>query len=42
VSVDSIKHIDEEEEVYNLTFYNDESIKSVFVDTLMIKNVVDE
>ena len=41
-SVDSIKHIDEEEEVYNLTFYNDESIKSVFVDTLMIKNVVDE
>ena len=24
--------IDEEEEVYNLTFYNDESIKSVFVE----------
>ena len=41
-SVDSIKHIDEEEEVYNLTFYNDESIKSVFIDTLMVKNVVSE
>ena len=42
IMVDSIKYIDEAEEVYNITFYNDECIKSVFVDTLMIKNVVDE
>tara|TARA_B100000900_G_C20576284_1_gene715473 strand:- start:298 stop:813 length:516 start_codon:yes stop_codon:yes gene_type:complete len=42
VSVDSIKSIDEEESSHNITFYNDECVKSVFVDTLMIKNVVQE
>lgn len=42
VLVDSIKYIEDEEEVMNIVFYNDECVKSVFVDTLMIKNVVDE
>jgi len=42
ILIDSIKHIDEEESVHNIMFYNDECVKSVFVDTLMIKNVIEE
>jgi len=41
VLVDSIRLIEDEEDTMNIIFYNDESIKSVFIDTLMIKNVVD-